>query len=70
MDNEEIKKAEDHLKSIGVNNIHIKLGYANKISLAKLLADFLASELECKCENSTWDKDVGCLVCDDCGETI
>ena len=24
----------------------------------------------CKCENSTWNRDAGCFVCDDCGERI
>lgn len=24
----------------------------------------------CKCENSTWNRDAGCMVCDDCGEVI
>jgi len=24
----------------------------------------------CKCENSTWNQDAGCMVCDECGEVI
>lgn len=24
----------------------------------------------CKCKNSSWNRDVGCMVCDDCGERI
>jgi hypothetical protein len=24
----------------------------------------------CKCTNSSWNRDAGCMVCDDCGERI
>ncbi len=24
----------------------------------------------CKCKNSTWNRDAGCFVCDDCNERI
>ena len=24
----------------------------------------------CKCKNSSWNRDAGCFVCDDCGERI
>jgi 7-cyano-7-deazaguanine synthase in queuosine biosynthesis len=24
----------------------------------------------CKCENSTWNRDAGCMVCGECGEII
>jgi hypothetical protein len=26
--------------------------------------------LVCKCKESTWNRDTGCMVCDNCGEVI
>ena len=34
------------------------------------VGDNEAKEKKCKCEHSSWDRDAGCFVCDECGEHI
>ena len=29
-----------------------------------------STEIVCKCKSSTWNRDAGCDVCDDCGKRI
>lgn len=38
--------------------------------LVKNLNLHFVINLVCKCENSSWNRDAGCMVCDNCGEVI
>ena len=66
MDKTNTKAAENYLKEQEINYKINEVELYSKEEVVNFLTDFNA----CKCEDSTWDKDAGCLICDNCGEKV
>jgi hypothetical protein len=71
---------EDLWSAVAINTKISKDGYGKKCTCKTCGQDYdtfdhymvkyITHKNKCKCEHSTWNRDVGCFVCDNCNERI
>lgn len=80
-DHELAKIANEWVKNTSIVNIGIRTAFAAGYRLAEKQANDVQSKdgklpiphvikSVCNCKNSSWNRDAGCFVCDNCGERI